>query len=83
MCWAVNRARVSSDRFEGRIHEYPIVIAYYWDGGRWKISLYSEKVDVSEIAKAYGGGGHKGAAGFQCGALPFDTIPKGEAHGGV
>jgi len=27
-------------------------------------SLYSEKVDVGEIAKGHGGGGHKGAAGF-------------------
>jgi len=27
-------------------------------------SLYSDKVDVGEIAKGHGGGGHKGAAGF-------------------
>jgi len=32
----------------------------------YKYSLYSTKpeIDVSEIAKKYGGGGHKGAAGF-------------------
>jgi oligoribonuclease NrnB/cAMP/cGMP phosphodiesterase (DHH superfamily) len=41
--------------------------------GCWHVSLYSAKdtVDVSVIAKAYGGGGHKGASGFQCEQLPF------------
>jgi oligoribonuclease NrnB/cAMP/cGMP phosphodiesterase (DHH superfamily) len=28
------------------------------------VSLYSEKIDVSEIARKFGGGGHPGAAGF-------------------
>ena len=33
----------------------------------WTVSLYSDKddVDVSVVAKSRGGGGHKGAAGFQ------------------
>ncbi len=30
-----------------------------------KVTLYSESVDVSKLAKRYGGGGHKGAAGFR------------------
>ena len=30
-----------------------------------KVTLYSDQVDVSEIARRYGGGGHRGAAGFQ------------------
>lgn len=29
------------------------------------VTLYSEQVDVSEIARKHGGGGHPGAAGFQ------------------
>jgi nanoRNase/pAp phosphatase (c-di-AMP/oligoRNAs hydrolase) len=36
------------------------------------VSLYSEKVDVSIIAKNHGGGGHAGAAGFICRDLPFE-----------
>jgi hypothetical protein len=28
------------------------------------VTLYSSTIDVSAIAKKYGGGGHKGAAGF-------------------
>lgn len=36
------------------------------DDGKWAFSLYNDngKVDCSQIAKQYGGGGHKGAAGF-------------------
>lgn len=30
-----------------------------------KVSLYSNKIDVSEIAKIRGGGGHKSAAGYE------------------
>jgi len=29
------------------------------------VTLYSDQLDVSEIARKYGGGGHAGAAGFQ------------------
>lgn len=40
---------------------------------KWTVSLYStkENVDCGAIAKTFGGGGHKGAAGFQCIDLPF------------
>lgn len=42
--------------------------------GKWTVSLYSTRddVDCGEIAKSFGGGGHKGAAGFQCEQLPFE-----------
>lgn len=41
--------------------------------GKWTVSLYSTRddVDCGVIAKSFGGGGHKGAAGFQCDELPF------------
>ena len=41
--------------------------------GGWAVSLYSTRddVDCGAIAKVFGGGGHKGAAGFQCDDLPF------------
>lgn len=41
----------------------------------WKFTLFrgpaGQDVDCSAIAKQYGGGGHPGAAGFQCQELPF------------
>jgi hypothetical protein len=42
--------------------------------GKWKVSLYSTKptIDCGAIAKAFGGGGHHGAAGFTCDRLPWE-----------
>jgi uncharacterized protein len=52
---------------------YDAMLMFAWKHGQWTVSLYTDKpgVDVSVIAKARGGGGHKGAAGFQCDTLPF------------
>lgn len=38
---------------------------------KYRYNLYSTTVDVSEIAKSFGGGGHKGAAGFIIDKLLF------------
>lgn len=44
----------------------PMAIVWQRSGGRTEVSLRSEgDVDVSRIAKKYGGGGHKNAAGFK------------------
>jgi oligoribonuclease NrnB/cAMP/cGMP phosphodiesterase (DHH superfamily) len=42
------------------------------------VTLYSEQVDVSKLAQKFGGGGHRGAAGFsfQRGATPFPLSAK-------
>ena len=39
----------------------------------WTVSIYTtkEEVDCGAIAKYFGGGGHKNAAGFRCIVLPF------------
>jgi uncharacterized protein len=44
------------------------------DDGRFRFDLRSREeggIDVSEIAKLFGGGGHKHAAGFKVNTLPF------------
>jgi len=44
----------------------PFGVCYFELGGKRVYSLRSvHGVDVSEIAKAYGGGGHPAAAGFE------------------
>jgi nanoRNase/pAp phosphatase (c-di-AMP/oligoRNAs hydrolase) len=46
----------------------PFAATYYVDkDGMYNFSLRSSEdgIDVSEIAKVYGGGGHKHAAGFK------------------
>lgn len=43
--------------------------------GIFRVSLRSiGDVDVSGIAKSYGGGGHKNAAGFECKELPWNVV---------
>ena len=52
---------------------HDIMIAWIFSGEKYFVSLYTTKadIDVSEIAAKYGGGGHKGAAGFTCNQLPW------------
>jgi oligoribonuclease NrnB/cAMP/cGMP phosphodiesterase (DHH superfamily) len=51
--------------YDGTKHD--IMIPFVFTGKGWTFSVYStkENVDCSVIAKKYGGGGHKGAAGFK------------------
>ena len=49
-----------------------VLCAYEHDGEKFNVSLYSDQgVDVSELCKIHGGGGHKGAAGFIRNSLPI------------
>lgn len=56
--------------------KYDAMCLFYWKPKikRWTVSLYSDKpsVDLGQIAKSFGGGGHKLAAGFNC---EFDDLP--------
>ncbi len=58
--------------YDPLIHD--IMIAWTWNGNRYDISIYTtSNIDVSEIAKKYGGGGHKQAAGFNCKHISFNN----------
>ena len=75
-CLCVNTPYGNSRIFGPEYENYPVVIKFGFDGEMWHYTLYShekfEDVDVSEIAKPYGGGGHKCAAGFVSNELIFD-----------
>lgn len=74
-CFAINAAHVSSDVFGDLVNHYDVLLPYYHDGKQWTVSLYTiQDIDVSMIAKQFGGGGHKKAAGFQCKNLPFNRL---------
>lgn len=51
------------------------LMLYGYRGSYWTVSLYHAKhrtdIDLSEIAKKYGGGGHRGACGFTAKTLPI------------
>ncbi len=70
-CIVCNAGMTGSNIFNSIEKSHDIQIVVIFDGAVWTVSLYSKTIDVSEIAKKYGGGGHKGASGFQCEVLPF------------
>jgi len=51
---------------------------FAWGGTKWTFSLYHanhrKDLDLSTIAKKYGGGGHPGACGFQAKRIPFEAL---------
>jgi len=44
---------------------FDMILLFSFNGDTWNVSLYSKKIDVSVIARNFGGGGHTGAAGFE------------------
>lgn len=76
---ALNRNMAGSMVFDSVYKEgtHDVMIRFGWKNGEWDVSLYSTEesgVDVGAIASKFGGGGHKGAAGFQCKELPFKLV---------
>ena len=72
-CIACNQMMTNSTLFDSVWDDskYAAMISFGWRAGRWSVSLYSTKADVSKIAVKFGGGGHKHACGFVCDQLPF------------
>lgn len=76
---AINVERLNPINFGIKYHELEAIDGYFYDGvaSFWiepdgiHFSLYNDngKVDCSKIASKFGGGGHKGAAGF---IMPFN-----------
>lgn len=68
LCCAIN-ARGNSLVLDSYARpEHKMRILWGFTGGVWRVSLYENghaDVDCGEIAKRFGGGGHKGAAGFE------------------
>jgi oligoribonuclease NrnB/cAMP/cGMP phosphodiesterase (DHH superfamily) len=58
----------------------PFAAGYFrGDTGKWFFSLRSRgDFDVSEVAKQFGGGGHKNSAGFNVEKLPWETLDEEE-----
>ncbi len=72
-CFALGLYMFGSEAFGSRMKDYDICLSFAYLGDRWTIGLYSDgkDIDVGKIAQQYGGGGHKGAAGFVSKNLPF------------
>jgi len=64
----INKERFNPINFGIDYHKdgYDGCACFHYANGKWNFSLYNDNglVDCSVIAKSFGGGGHKGAAGF-------------------
>jgi len=73
-CIAMNTGEQGSIQFESVIGLYDAALAFKWvPATGWSVGLYAlrDGVDVGSVCKARGGGGHRGAGGFQTPELPF------------
>jgi uncharacterized protein len=76
---ACNHARFNSLLFTaGLTPEHDACLGFNWTGSKWRVSLYhatgKEHHDLSKIASKYGGGGHRGACGFEMSWESFSKI---------
>ena len=58
--------------------KHALMVSFYLHAsGKFVVSLYTtrEDIDCADIAKEFGGGGHRKAAGFQCDYLPIVRLP--------
>lgn len=69
---ALNTARCNSLTFAAKDVPqtgHDALMGFFFNGEKWKFSLYHAKhrteLDLSAIAVKYGGGGHRGACGFE------------------
>lgn len=74
----LNTARCNSLTFAARDEintGHDALCGFYWTGDKWKVSLYHAAhrtdLDLSKIAVKFGGGGHRGACGFEAKTLPW------------
>jgi oligoribonuclease NrnB/cAMP/cGMP phosphodiesterase (DHH superfamily) len=74
-CLVVNR-KTNSWVFGEKYNDYPLVMVWVYNGEKYTYSIFSSNkdIDCSKIAEKFGGGGHKGAAGFSSVELLFRKV---------
>lgn len=75
-CIVVNKKDCGSLVFGELVEQYPMCMVWSFDGECYQYSIYSSNKNIAcnKIAEKYGGGGHKGAAGFRMKEMPFTKI---------
>lgn len=74
-CMVVNW-KTNSWVFGDLVSKYPITMVWVFDGTQYTYSIFSidPSVNCSVIAEKFGGGGHRGAAGFKSTELLFKAL---------
>ena len=73
LCTGLHGSEAIRSEYDRERHDLMLLFRFRSDK-KWTVSIYSEKpeIDCGEIARQFeGGGGHKGAAGFETKELPF------------
>jgi oligoribonuclease NrnB/cAMP/cGMP phosphodiesterase (DHH superfamily) len=76
---ALNTAKKRSLQFDAvkDKYEFDAFLTFKYANGMWNYSLYAgenQNIDLSVVAKKYGGGGHKVACGFHTSSLVLEGI---------
>lgn len=75
---AINATKLSFEALEDAYEKAgaDLAVVFHTDGKKWHLTFYSRRphVDCSEIARQFGGGGHKGAAGAIVRELPTSFL---------
>jgi nanoRNase/pAp phosphatase (c-di-AMP/oligoRNAs hydrolase) len=67
----IKNAQFFDSKYDPLVHD--AMLAFSWNRTEYSVSLYTTKdSDLSEIARKFGGGGHKQAAGFSCKDIKFN-----------
>ena len=69
--------------FKKGVHEFMVAFGYMpKSNNQWTVGMYSDEglIDLGALAKKFGGGGHKGAAGFQIGTEGISKLCSGELN---
>ena len=70
----INVGLVGLEVFDSLEKKEEIQIMYAFNGEEYIVSLRSETIDVSELARRYGGNGHVRASGFNVPEIPWRTL---------
>lgn len=81
--WATEAPYFLNSETGGALARHPLpdgstpdfAVTYTREPGKWRVSLRStdQQQDVRVVAQAFGGGGHRNAAGFECQKLPWEA----------
>lgn len=63
----------TSEVFKDKVNDFDICVVWHKKVSNYLFSIYSvkENVDCAKLCQEFGGGGHKGAAGFSCKFFPI------------
>jgi len=71
---AINARNISSDSFDSVDLRHTIIVMYWYQNGKWKVSMRSDgAANLAQLCSVFQGGGHYNAAGCVFDHITFST----------